>query len=97
MNKSENIKSIIIVLAFVVILVQLLSDKPIMAQSGEKGEMERFQLFQGHYTHFDQKLHSSVELDGLFKIDTQTGVVWLYESDMDDAGVLHKAWLKSEM
>ncbi len=93
MFKIEKIKTILLVSAIAVILVQLLLDKPSSAQSGARGEIERYQLFQGHYSHFDENLRVKVSNDEVFKIDTQTGTVWKFHSNLNKSGELETGWL----
>ena len=55
---------------------------------------QRYLLFQGSFLTGDQK--GTVDIRGVFKIDTQTGRTWLYGSGTGADGKLMHGWLPIE-
>jgi hypothetical protein len=61
-----------------------------------KGDIGRYQLFQGTYTSIDIKRQQTSTHAGVFMIDTKTGQVKRYLNKIDAEGKYIETWVPTE-
>ena len=96
-------KSFMIIVCFIFFIVGIVyadnlalkTENP--ASKDACSDIGRYQLFQGTYKTFDLKNGQTFTSDGIFLLDTKTGVVKRYLNKIDEGGNYIETWIPTEV
>ncbi len=89
-------KSFMIIVCFILFIVGIVyAENPVLKDAGS--DIGRYQLFQGTYKTFDLKNGQTFTSDGIFLLDTKTGMVRRYLNKIDEGGNYIETWIPTEV
>lgn len=90
------IKSFMIIICFILLMGSIVcAENPVSKDACS--DIGRYQLFQGTYKTFDLKNGQTFTSDGIFLLDTKTGVVKRYLNKIDEGGNYIETWIPTEV
>lgn len=94
------IKSYMIILCFILFIAGIVYADNLVSKTenpASKDDIGRYQLFQGTYKTFDLKNGQTFTSDGIFLLDTKTGLVKRYLNKIDEGGNYIETWIPTEV
>lgn len=89
-------KSFMVIVCFILFIVGIVyAENPVSKDASP--DIGRYQLFQGTYKTFDLKNGQTFTSDGIFLLDTKTGMVKRYLNKIDEGGNYIETWIPTEV
>lgn len=94
------IKPSVIIVCFILFIGGIVYADNLVSKTenpASRDDIGRHQLFQGTYKTFDLKNGQTFTSDGIFLLDTKTGVVKRYLNKIDEGGNYIETWIPTEV